>query len=36
MGDTIEDMDIQMEQQDNKIAFIKIKIGLPDSKIIGK
>ena len=34
MGDTIEDMDIEMDQNDNKIKFSEKKIGLPDSKVI--
>ena len=36
MGDTIEDMDIEIEQKDTKIEFLEIKIGLPDCKIIEK
>ena len=34
MGNTIEDMDIETEQKDNKIEFLEKKIGLPDSKVI--
>ena len=34
MGDTIEDMDIEIEQKDNKVGFSEIKIGLPDCKFI--
>ena len=36
MGDTIEDMVIEREQEDNKTEFLEIKIGLPDSKVIGE
>ena len=34
MGDTIEDMDIEIEQKDKKIEYLEIKIGLKDSKVI--
>ena len=34
MGDTIEDMDIGIEQKDNKIEFLEYKTGLPDSDVI--
>ena len=34
MGDTIEDMNTEVEQKDNKKQFFKNKIGLPDSKIV--
>ena len=34
MGETISDMDIEIEQKDNKIQFLKDKIGIPDSKVI--
>ena len=33
MGDTIEDMDIEIEQKNNSTDISKIKIGLPDCKI---
>ena len=33
MGDTIEDMDMEIEQKDNIIEFFERKIGLPDSKV---
>ena len=33
LGDTIEDMVIEMEQKDNQIDFLENKIGLPDSKV---
>ena len=26
-------MDIEIEQKDNKIEFLEIKLGLPDSKV---
>ena len=32
MGDTIDDMDVEIEQNDKKLEFLKNKIGLPDSK----
>ena len=35
-GDTIEDMDKETEQKDNKIEFIENKIELPDCKDIEK
>ena len=34
MGDTIADMDIEIEQKDNKISFLENKIGVTDDKII--
>ena len=34
MGNFIEDMDIEIEQKDNKIDFLENKIRLPDSKSI--
>ena len=34
MGDTIEDMDIEIEQKDNKIEFLETKVRLPDCEII--
>ena len=34
MGDTIEDMDFEIEQKDNKIDFLQNKITLPDRKVI--
>ena len=34
MGDTIEDMDREIEQKDNKIDSLENKIGLPDCKVI--
>ena len=33
MGDTINDMDVEIEQKDNKISFLEIKIGVTDDKI---
>ena len=33
-GDTIEDMDIEIEQKVSKIEFLENKIGLPDCKVI--
>ena len=32
MADTIEGMDIEIEQKDNKKEFLEKKIGLPDCK----
>ena len=34
MGETISDMDIKLEQKDNKIQFLENKIGIPDSKSV--
>ena len=34
MGETISDMDIELEQKDNEIQFLEDKIGIPDSKVI--
>ena len=34
MGDTIEGMDTEMEQKDNKTDFLEIKKALPDSQNI--
>ena len=34
MGETISDMDMEIEQKDKKIQFLKDKIGIPDSKVI--
>ena len=34
MGETISDMDMEIEQKDNKIQFLEDKIGIPDSKVI--
>ena len=34
MGDTIEDMDFEIERKDKKIEVSDIKMGLPDSKIV--
>ena len=34
MGETISDMDIELEQKYNKIQFSEDKIGIPDSKEI--
>ena len=34
MGETISDMDVEIEQKDNKIQFLEDKIGIPDSKVI--
>ena len=33
MGDTIEDMEIEIEQKENKIEILENKLGLPDCKI---
>ena len=35
MGDTIEDLDIEIEQNDKKSSF-REKIGLPDIKLLRK
>ena len=34
MGETISDMDIELEHKDNKIQFSESKIGTPDSKYV--
>ena len=34
MGDTIEDMDIEIEQTDNKIENFENKMGVPDSSFV--
>ena len=34
MGDTINDMDIEIEQKDNKINFLEHKIGITDDKVV--
>ena len=33
MGDTIENMDIEIEQKNNKIEFLENRTGLPDSEV---
>ena len=34
LGETISDMDLQLEQKDNKIQFSEDKIEIPDAKVI--
>ena len=34
MGDTKSDMDIEVEQKENKINFLADKIEIPDSKVV--
>ena len=34
MGETISDMDVEIEQKDNKVQILEDKIGIPDSKVI--
>ena len=34
MGEKISDIDIELEQKDNKINFSEDKIGIPDSEVI--
>ena len=34
MGDTNNDMDVEIEQKDNKISFLENKIGVTDDKVI--
>ena len=34
MGETISDMDIEIEQKDNKMQLLEHKVGIPDSKVI--
>ena len=33
MGDTLEDMDIEIERKDDKVAFLENEIGLPDVEL---
>ncbi len=34
MGDTINDMDIEIEQKDNKIIYLENRIGIADEMVI--
>ena len=34
MGETIGDMDIELERKDSKISFLENKIGIADDKIV--
>ena len=34
--ETISDMDVEIEQKDNKIQFSEEKVGIPDSEVIEK
>ena len=34
MGDTINDMDIEIEQKDNKKNFLENQIGIADEKVV--
>ena len=34
MGETMSDMDIELEQKDSKVQFLEGKIGIPDSNFI--
>ena len=34
MGETINDMDIEIEQKDNKIYYLENRIGIPDDTVI--
>ena len=34
MGETISDMDLQLQQKDNKTQFLEDKIEIPVSKVI--
>ena len=34
MGDTIDDMDIEIEQKDSKISFLEKMIGVTDDKLV--
>ena len=34
MGDAINDMDIDIEQKDNRISFLENKIGVTDDKVV--
>ena len=34
MGETIADMDVEIEERDNKISFLENKIGIADDKVV--
>ena len=34
MRETISEMDIDLEQKDNKVQILEDKVGIPDSKVI--
>ena len=34
MGETISDMDMELEQKDNKLQFLEDKLGIPASKVV--
>ena len=34
MGDTIDDMDTEIEQKDDEISFLEKKIGVTDDEIV--
>ena len=34
MGEAISDMDIDLEQKDNKKQFLEDEIGIPESRVI--
>ena len=34
MGDTNNDMDVEIEQKDNKISFLEDKIRVTDDKVV--
>ena len=34
MGDNINDMDVEIEQKDNKINFLESKIGITHDKVV--
>ena len=34
MGETISNLDLEIQQKDNKIQFLEDKIGTPGSKVI--
>ena len=34
MGDTINDMDMEIEQKDDKISFLENRIGVTDNKVV--
>ena len=36
LGETIPDMDIELEQKGSKLQFLEDRIGIPDSKVIGE
>ena len=36
MGETISDMDVELEQKDNKVQFLEDKITIAEPKFVGE